>query len=307
MDSFLLLALLLGFVIGFLLRGLISPKLKGWGDVLKQDTGSDNDAGKAPDEQRRPTCEPRFLFHRQSDRFYRRTTQQRINSVRACDDPASLEVPQRVSIPIYWAVVGTQWTEATAGEKVVEAATWFERYCVFLTRNLINLRPHEAAALQTTIRTADTGDPDVFAREAREVYEALWGRIGRPRDLLVILFLDSFQAVRYGDRVDRVAGNFESFPLILIPGDPDIRSRHIVTHELIHGLGKQRTDSAMPPSTQVPGSGEDRINTWDEAGCTSDMGNAERTDPSSPLIKGDDDMLDWASYYQFVERAGTVR
>ncbi len=305
MNSFLLLALLLGFVLGFLLRGLLSPKLKD-GGVLKQDAGSDDDEGKAPDEQGRPTCESRFLFHRQSDEFYRRTTRRRINSVRTCDDPERLEVPERVSIPIYWAVVGTQWTEAVAREKMVEAATWFERYCIFLTRNPINLRPHEAAALQATIRAADTGDPDDLAAEAARVYETLWRRVGRPRDLLMILFLDSFRAVRYGDRVDRVAGNFESFPLILIPGDPDTRSRHIVTHELIHGLGKQRTNSATPPSTRVPGSGEDRINTWDEASCTSDMGNAERSDPSSPLVKGNDDLLDWASYYQFVERAETV-
>jgi len=278
-----------------------------------QDGGSPGPRRPPPPEEGEPAgeirmCQGNFLAHRQDDRFYNARSNRQIPRKRACADPIVLPVPERISIPIYWARVGGQWSDPKSiPRKLQETSSWFERYCIRLNFQEIPLRAVEAQTIARSLSQADAVSPDKHREEVGGIYPQLWRRAGRPRDLLLILFVDSFRNVRYGERVDRVAGNFDKMPVILIPGDPDARSSHIVTHELIHGLGKLRSDDSTPPGTRVPGSGEDRINTWDEGGCTTDMGNAGRSEPAAPLIKPDDHLLDWASYYQFLNRANTIK
>lgn len=258
--------------------------------------------------EKTPGCDGRFLANRQNTLFYRSKTNGAIPRKLPCTQTATYRVPHRISIPIYWARLGhPQWTAPQAQAKLDEASRWFARYCIQLTLYPIPLRPQDGQQFGQRLQRADAQGPNDHANEARKVYKDLWARIGRPRDLQMILFVDTFRAVKYdGQRVNRVAGNFVDVPVILIPADPDRNSTHIVTHELIHGLGKLRSTSSTPPKTRVPGSGADRINTWDEGGCGEDMGNARRANPAAAMSKSDDDLLDYASYHQFLVRAKTI-
>ena len=115
---------------------------------------------------------------------------------------------------------------------------------------------------------------------------------------LLILFVDDFQEVVYepqgtGGRVNSVSGNFSDIPVILITAH-DQNAGNIVTHELIHGLGKPihnlRSHAFDNSSATVD-------NTWSEGPCQTDMGNPKRQGgPKGPFSNPSTDLMDWASY-----------
>lgn len=245
--------------------------------------------------------------------------------------PANLK--PRESIPIHWVNLSTRranavgamigWSDAIAETRLQEAIDWFEDYCIELDVNKVNVRANRLANMRAAMNAAIQGVPfqgeNVTVETVADSLNTQLYRteLRRPKKYLLILFTDAYRSVRFGDqnsRVNRVAGNFESIPVILVPDPPDSASSHIITHELIHGLGKVLVgQSSFPFLNNIPelgNPGAEAVNlnrqaTWDEGGCPFDMGNAERTDQDAPLTKPDSDKMDWASFWQFDRNGNT--
>lgn len=245
--------------------------------------------------------------------------------------PADLK--QRESIPIHWLSLSTRrqdpngesigWSDDIAGAKMREAIAWFAGNCIELDVKKVDPAANRLNAMRGAMDAAIGGRPYqgeavTVAGVAESINNQLYEReLRKPRKYLLMLFTDAFQNVRFGgpdSRVNRVAGNFEAFPVILVPDPPDARSTNIITHELIHGLGKvligRHSFAYLQALPQLGNPSAERISlnrqaTWDEGGCAFDMGNAGRTDQDTPLAKPNSDLMDWASFWQFDQNGNT--
>jgi hypothetical protein len=277
-------------------------------------------------------CRPDFVAQRwRPDQYQARGFTQSTERCGLNKPPADLK--PRESIPIHWLNLSTRranatgamigWSDAMAETRIQEAIDWFENYCIELNVNKVNVRANRLANMRAAMTAGIQGRPfqgeNVTVETVSDSVNALLYReeLRRPRKYLLILFTDAYQNVRFGDpdsRINRTAGNFESIPVILVPDPPDSASTHIITHELIHGLGKVLVrQSSFPflrniPELENPGPEAVSLNrqaTWDEGGCPFDMGNAERTDQDVPLAKPNSDKMDWASFWQFDRNGNT--
>lgn len=270
------------------------------------DEEPEDDEEATPEETRR-TCDAEFVSGRRDRNWYRNNG---FGEKLACPQTRTIAVRERQSIRIYWAIAGDQWTEDEAREKIDVAQRWFSRYCISLRVEPVTLQAGESARFTTALATADSQGRADYRNAIGSVYRHLWeNRMSRRSRFLLILFVNPFREVVYDTAVVNVSGNFSDIPVILVTS-ADKTSPHIVTHELIHGLGKGtvRGESGEPP-TAIPWVGEspDRDNTWHEGGCDIEMGNASRTNPSEPMNKSDTSPMDWASYFQFLRIARTIR
>ncbi|PTQ87269.1 hypothetical protein [Nitrosomonas ureae] len=271
-------------------------------------------------------CRPEFVAQRWNPGQYQ--VNQFFPSSAECgrnQPPNNLK--RRESIPIFWLNLSTRrnnaagnaigWSDDIARNKMQEATDWFATYCIDLNVKKVAVIANRLDGMRAAMTAAIEGQPfqgnavtveSVADSLNHQLYEQ---ELRKPRKYLLILFTDAFQNVRFGDpdsRVNRVAGNFESIPVILIPDPPDSGSTNIITHELIHGLGKvlvgQHSFAYLQDLPQLGNSTAEQISmnrkaTWDEGGCSFDMGNAGRSDQDSPMRKPDTDKMDWASFWQF--------
>jgi hypothetical protein len=244
-----------------------------------------------------PTCERDFVGQRQKGVWY--GSHDFVDQV-ACKSPKKKTIHETVSLPVYYVDIGANWTAAQASTKMDEAKTWFKQYCITLQVHDVPLRAQEKQVLAKILSDGDTGKAE-YRKAVGDVYLRLWTlRMGRPRDFVLILFVDNFGAVDYGDaRVNNVTGNFDTIPLVLVTAH-DQAATNIVTHELVHAFGKELGKSTSnPPNSLLSCSGE-RDNTWSEAPCDNDMGNPKRPGgPAGPFNNPNGDIIDWASYYDF--------
>lgn len=240
--------------------------------------------------------------------------------------PANLK--QRESIPIYWLNLSALrqnasgdsvgWSDDIAGTKMREAIEWFAGNCIELDVKKVDPAANRLAMDAAIGGRPYQGEVVTVAGVAESVNNQLYEReLRKPRKYLLVLFTDAFQNVRFGgpdSRVNRVAGNFEAIPVILVPDPPDARSTNIITHELIHGLGKvligRHSFAYLQAMPELGNPSAERISlnrqaTWDEGGCAFDMGNAGRTDQDAPLAKPNSDLMDWASFWQFDQNGNT--
>jgi hypothetical protein len=274
-----------------------------------------------PDEllQRKPptTCGGLFVSSRQTPLFYKKFSTVKVGKGRikfgaivACKAPKTVPVPKSVSIPIFWTVLSSTWSRQQAQKKIAEARRWFAQYCISLTLYEVNFNPDDPAALTKQLNEANDAGIDDYAKKVKEIYRKIWdGRLGRPSQFLLVLFVDKFEG-RFKE-VGRtltvnVALNVPKLPVILIP-EKEIKSTHVLTHELLHGLGKQQWKRSGNIVTTTPfGDSAPRDNAWSEGGCANEMGNSQREDPGKPLLKRLAAPMDWATYYQFW-RSNTIR
>ncbi len=271
-------------------------------------------------------CRPEFVAQRWNPGQYQ--ANQFVPSTEECgrNQPPN-DLKQRESVPIFWLNLSTRrndaegnaigWSDDIARDKMQQATRWFATYCIDLDIKKVTVAANRFNRMREAMVAAIEGRPfqgDTVTVEGvsdslnHQLYER---ELRKPRKYLLVLFTDAFQNVRFGDpdsRVNRVAGNFEGIPVILVPNPPDSASTNIVTHELIHGLGKvlagQHSFAYLQDSPQLGNPAPERISmsrkaTWDEGGCAFDMGNAGRTDQDSPMQKPDSDKMDWASFWQF--------
>ncbi len=256
---------------------------------------------KKTPERKEEGCDPQFLSQRRAASWY---PAHDFGPQTKCSEPKKKRVPDTVSIPIYWLIVGEQWQRGDASARLDEAARWFTKYCITVPRYEVSVTPADLTAYRRLLTTNDTGgNGKAYAAAAIEVLDRAWtNRMRKPNEYLLILFVDDFQAVEYTTgRVNSVSGNFDTTPLILIP-KKDANSAHIVTHELIHGLGKEINNKRS-----VAFVGGDVDNTWGEDGncahgappAIPDMGHPSRSAATGAFQNGDDDLLDWASYWEF--------
>lgn len=271
-------------------------------------------------------CRPEFVAQRWNPDQYQ--ANQFFPSTEECgrnQPPDNLK--QRESVPIFWLNLSTRrndaagnaigWGDDIARDKMQEAIGWFAAYCIDLDVKKVAVAANRLDKMRAAMTAAIEGRPfqgDAVTVESvsdslnHQLYER---ELRKPRKYLLILFTDAFQNVRFGgpdSRINRVAGNFEGIPVILVPDPPDSASTNIVTHELIHGFGKvlagQHSFAYLQDLPQLGNPTPERISmnrkaTWDEGGCSFDMGNAGRSDQDSPMRKPDTDKMDWASFWQF--------
>ena len=271
-------------------------------------------------------CRPEFVAQRWNPGQYQ--ANQFFPSTEECgrnQPPNNLK--QRESIPIFWLNLSTRrnnaagnaigWSDDIARNKMQEATDWFATYCIDLTVKKVAMIANRLNSMRAAMTAAIEGQPfqgnavtveSVSDSLNHQLYEQ---ELRKPRKYLLVLFTDAFQNVRFGgpdSRINRVAGNFEGIPVILVPDPPDSGSTHIITHELIHGLGKvlagQHSFAYLQDSPRLGNPTAEQISmsrkaTWDEGGCSFDMGNAGRSDQDSPMNKPNTDKMDWASFWQF--------
>ena len=278
-------------------------------DILKQQK-DDNDTrdtlppvifGEEINEDNKG-CEAPFVTNRQENDWYE---EKGFSPLAPCNDPKKRRLGNSISIPIYYVVLSNNWPNAR--EKMEEARTWFARYCVNLQIFPVSIKNRikqnlirELARKNSHPNNIRRGRFKIYTREIEKTYSYIWTRhLGQPRKFLLIIFVDHFNGVRYTTRgPSRVAGNFAKWPIILIPDDPDVASTNIVSHELIHGLGKKFL-GGTPAKTSPYG---DRKNCWDEGNCTTEMGNSSRGDNRVPLQKSNDSPMDFASIWEMKKR-----
>jgi len=287
-----------------------------------------DDGGKA--EQK--GCRPEFVAKRWRRAQYRTKGFEPSNELCGRNRPPTV-LKDRVSIPIYWLNLSSRranangnqigWSDALALAKMQEAERWFAGFCIDLDINPVSVSANRLRNMRAAMDAAIAGR--LYKGEAVTVESVSEGtnkqlyksELHKPHKYLLVLFTDAFRSVRYGgptSRVNQVAGNFESIPVILVPDPPDSASTNIITHELIHGLGKVLAGKNSIPHLQSlpvldnPSAEEVSMSqqaTWDEGGCGTDMGNAGRADPTSALTKPNSDLMDWASFWQFDHNRNT--
>lgn len=267
----------------------------------------DDDVAEPP-----KTCDTEFVSDRRSRDWYRNNG---FGEKLKCPETRTKTIPGTKSLPIYCAIAGAQWTEAEVREKFEKARVWFSRYCISLRIKEVPLQQDESGQFSTALARTNAQGQAQYESQVRKIYEHLWNnRMGRPRGFLLLLFVDPFNKVAY-DRVEvDTSGNFADIPVILITS-ADKASSHIVTHELVHGLGKGIIRGSPPrsirwvdaPNTSAPESVANGNNTWLEGGCREEMGNAVRRSSSVPLMKSDTAPMDWASYIQYLKLSKSIR
>lgn len=162
---------------------------------------------------------------------------------------------------IWYRIPGTDWTNATARARIDEAVAWYNHYCIHLD--------FEEFALDATKdkdkdiqKELDALVPEYVARVARiprakapatanmlndvqssliSIHDQLVRKVGR--DPMIVIFLDEWYVLTgWTDdpthwRTFRISANDGQRRLIGIDRY-DTNSRHILTHELAHGLRK---------------------------------------------------------------------
>lgn len=250
-------------------------------------------------------CSPPFVAKRRSDSWY---TSHDFRAPAGCT-LVNDSVNETVSIPIYWVVASTaasNWTDAEAQTLMDNAKTWFGRYCITLELNKVVLKQGESQQLGKKLDDANAKSQDDYEKTVNGAYELLWDkRMWKPRTFLLVMFVDPYSAVKFDNVVVNVSGNFLRIPVILITAS-DKTSDQIATHELVHGLGKGIGSSAPPGTTAYVDDSGNINNSWTEGGCADEMGNANRTSPTVPMVKAADAPMDWASYYEYWKLAKNI-
>lgn len=165
----------------------------------------------------------------------------------------------------WYRIPGTVWTAASVNQRIDEARSWFDRYCIHLNFEEFALDPAKAAdrriqnELDPLVReyTARVGRipravAPPFEAQLDDVQASLLGirrqiarKVGAGR--LIVIFLDEWYVlVGTTDnpahwRQSRVSANDGQFMLIGIDRY-DTDSPHILTHELAHALRKRRSN-----------------------------------------------------------------
>ncbi|MCF6150235.1 MAG: hypothetical protein E3K37_16465 [Candidatus Kuenenia sp.] len=287
-----LLFLLAGIVAGFIICKISSTFLL-------------QDVDEPPPEGEVRTCTGEFISKRVTEQEYKDLGFEPTD----CDNPREIEIKEKVSIPIYYVLAGDQWTEDQVREKMDEAVTWFDQYCIRLSIYPVTLKTNETAFISQKLDKANTEGTNQYRKAINDIYEKLWMfRMGKPQKFLLIMFVNPYNEVVF-DRIRdiKIAGNLQDIPIILIPSIPERNSTHIVTHELIHGLGKlwNSTKGNLVTTRAFKDSFGKRA-TWLEGGCSNDMGNSGRIDQSTPLNKTIDEKMDFASYVQYTKISKSV-
>lgn len=263
--------------------------------------------GGIPTEGEPKTCNITFVTLRQVPKWYRKNG---FGEPTNCRTPkeSKTAIVEGVSVPVYWVIISERdtsttpnqgWSRTLASQKMREAVDYFARYCITVPTYEVPLKSTEKRALRTKLRTANAQGHKKYRAEVEKTSKKLWTRMGKPGKYLLVMFVDKFNAVQYWQRIDRVAGNFDKIPVILVPDPPDSGSNNIISHELVHGFGKVLNGKSTRPFAD----GINRKNTWDEGGCGIEMGNAQRNAPTAPMNKLDTAPLDWGSYWQFQKNA----
>lgn len=212
--------------------------------------------------------------------------------------------------PVFWDIIGNKWTADAAQVKITEAVEWFSKYCITVdARQIKMLKP------QKQVKKFQQSLPD-FDKTLKR-FEKIRKKSVAPnakQAAFAILFIDAIPApgVQYRgnskdtDRGGRftIAGNFGEIPLILIPHATDADSKNIVTHELIHALGKKFASTSKTINPETYKTGKNSENYEANAGhgkCSgNDMGNSSRTRLRPVFNNADNRLLDYASYAYFV-------
>jgi len=249
--------------------------------------------GNGNDAKQEKKCSPEFVSDRRKDAWY---PAHNFGPKQGCTGKQK-EVPERVSIPVYWVIAGTDWKRADIEARLKEAKSWFDKYCikvpmyeVVLTQaNQKDLNDKLAAALSDRARFRDT---------VVTMFKSIWKRrMSEPEKSLLLMFVDKFAEIEFtpgSGRIDSVSGNLWDVPVILMRSN-DSEAAHIATHELIHGLGKRITKDR---SNGFVGDPEVQNNTWGDGACAIDMGTPKRgAGAQGAFANKETDLLDWAGYY----------
>jgi hypothetical protein len=262
--------------------------------------------GRSREPVKKETCSPEFLFNRRSNGFYNVETGGRVTQKRACNAPLAYPVPRTLGIPIYYANLSTgpnSWDQPSIETKIDEAKAFFERYCITLQIDTVPVNQREVVDFDQRFR-ANNPNPGAAANIAKGACDALWGRKGKPQEVIFVLFVGDFGQIKYGDRIDDISGCFSKVKCALIESVPDKESDNIVTHELIHALGQvQGADLAW----SIPG-GDQKENTWNHGSCLDeDMGNIPRGNPGVSVDLAATRLLDYAAWVQFYKYSKTIK
>lgn len=226
------------------------PAFWGIGQVYFFQDGSPPDGEDEEDddvEEPPKTCDAEFVSERRNRDWYRNNG---FGEKLRCPQTRKIMIPGTKSIPIYWAIAGTQWTDAEVREKLEKAQAWFLRYCISLRIKQVPLQQDASSRFSVDLARANTEGEAKYTAKVREIYKQLWENgMKRRRRFLLLLFVDSFNKVAFDTAKVDTSGNFAKIPVILITS-ADKTSAHIVTHELVHGLGKGAIRGSPP--TSVP-------------------------------------------------------
>lgn len=164
---------------------------------------------------------------------------------------------------VWYRLPDTEWTEAEVSRQRDDASRWFRRYCIDLTFRELTLdptKPAEAALQQRLTPLLDEYRTSVADIPRARIESGLETKLERIQQIvvsiheiiaakegastLIVLFLDEwFVATGVSDtslRRFRVSANDWHRRLIAIDRY-DRGSRHMLTHELMHGLRKDHT------------------------------------------------------------------
>jgi hypothetical protein len=291
----------------------------------------------------------------------------RYGEKRECKDTKEMELDHTKSIPIFWIIAGKNWEKENdndpAKDKRDAAAMWFARYCVTLDFHELKLSAEESKNLLHELDKAHE-DPDTYTDviwswffgsggESNIEFHAKegnhWGKLYRAIEkegarlhlpdallnkFLLVMFVDRYDGVRAGDRegqaINNGSLNFAYLPVILISSDDLKDSKHILTHELTHGLGKKLLGRYSRPFVNA------EQYTWDHVDCVPNMDDAPRQEvelpkgggapvkppvagggkkrqparprsqpeaqpeQNQPLVKADDAPVDWGAYIEWL-------
>lgn len=246
------------------------------------------------------TCDADFVSDRRNRKWYpARKVDKKISFGQklACPNAKTLTVNEKISVPIYYANASNAWNAGQIQGKVNEAVNWFNKYCITLSIYDVKLKAAESAQLAGQLAKVRN---QKYHDEVVKIFNGMRRRLGNPQKFFLVLFVDPYvirdklQGVVLTGPIS-VAMNFWRKPVILIPSNPEINSTNILTHELIHALGKPFGGGASTVGYRNP----NKNNTWGEGGCANDMGNSGRGNALVPLRLPNTHLMDWASYWQF--------
>ena len=258
-------------------------------------------------EKKQEKCKPKWLHHLEKSGFYNTKTGGKIKTQADCNANSEYEVGHTISVPIYWGIVGNQWTTAQAQQKIEEAKTYYANYCINLQFYEISFIAGEQKLIGDKFLAEDAKKVDRKGEVpgihyVGNVYGALWKRVGSPRQLLMVLFTGDYKNMRFDghkSRITSVSANFSGWPLMLIP-HLDKDSNNILTHELTHALGKKIVNKKGLPKTKLDPKSKKLA--WEENPCNKTaIANFPRTDPTKPynLPGYPNRLLDFAEYWNF--------
>ncbi|SES94262.1 hypothetical protein SAMN05216326_10775 [Nitrosomonas marina] len=240
-----------------------------------------------------------------------------------CNTQVVINIPNTKSIPIYWVLLGSNWTIDKCNEKLNEAKDWFEKYCIELDLRKLDVdktiaeikRKH---ARQKAIQALKS-QKDIIAsldgpRKNPEwrpyhdavvtIYKRMWRHLKKTG--IYVFFVDEYKAIKSYDRIVKASANMGKLPVILI-SSKDMNAENVATHELIHAFGKTWYKHEGGEEYKDL-SGEDykgmpltspwkthRDLTWEHGDCDNDMGNW--LGGGNPY----EYFLDWSAYKEFVK------